>query len=222
MKRYQECILQLVKSLPEKESVLYWRSNAAVWLVVTIVVCTALLLWVQPLRPSLLEEWSQPRFFLEVSSGFLIFIISGLIVVLLGFPDSSESLLLRILSPLLIGMWVALVALGLVVPALEPSMVGKRPFCFYEGIVYGIIGFLIFSILSTRLVHLRPRWNSFCAAITAGFLPCVLMHLGCMYDPRHILKQHCTPLLIVGGVAFLIGPLIFFSPRARWNKRNNY
>jgi len=119
---------------------------------------------------------------------------------------SSKSIARRLFLPLLgVSIWVGFYLLGLVHPALEPSMAGKREFCYYETFVFAL------PIMFAGLIWARKQWplypmsTGLLIGLASGFVPALIMQFACMYDPQHILTDHILPGLSVGVVGALLG-----------------
>jgi uncharacterized membrane protein YdbT with pleckstrin-like domain len=109
--------------------------------------------------------------------------------------------------------WLAQYVIGLVSPALEPSMLGKRSYCLYETIIYAIPPILIGLFFIRRLYPLSLVRTAMSLSLAAGMLPALYMQLACMYEPSHILAFHILP----GMAMVLIGAAI----AALWRLRRH-
>jgi hypothetical protein len=169
-----------------------------------------------PLRPTAFEQLAtQPRFLAETALGVVALVVAALI----GFRAAVPGALTRrtaLAGLLLVGAWVACYVFGLVSPALEPSMLGKRPHCVVETFLFALPPLLVGLLLARRWYPLEPVRAGLWIGLTAGLLPALYMQLACMYIPRHILAFHIAPGL---AVAALAAPLawLFLSPRWRDN-----
>ncbi len=83
-------------------------------------------------------------------------------------------------------------------------MAGKRPFCLYEGLAYGMC--LYASLI--YLVNKRASISYAKVGMYAGFASCaltaVIMHVGCMYIPTHTLTHHIAPVFIMAIVGVIL------------------
>ncbi len=79
-------------------------------------------------------------------------------------------------------------------------MLGKRPFCALEIVVWGLPPVLVGLWLLRRRAAFERAWTG---ALLGAALPGLLMQLACMYDPAHILLHHLLPIgaLIALGAA---------------------
>ncbi len=167
-----------------------------------------------PLRPTALEQLAtQPRFLAETLLGAAALAVAALI----GFKASVPGALTRrmaLTGVLLVGTWVGCYVFGLISPALEPSMLGKRPHCVVETFLFALPPLLVGLLLARRWYPLEPVRAGVWLGLTAGLLPALYMQLACMYIPQHILLFHIAPGLAVAAVA---APLAWFvlSPRLR-------
>ena len=97
---------------------------------------------------------------------------------------------------------------GLASPALEPSMLGKRPMCFVETLIYSVPPLLALWFIQRRLYPLRPVASAMLAGLSSGLIPAVYMQFACMYEPLHILAFHIGPGLGVALIAALLPRLL--------------
>ena len=115
---------------------LLWLVGACAWV--------AAMTWLMgPLRPGVGEQLLHyPRFLFETVLGFTA--LSGAAVLLFrsALPGSSSRAALRLVLALL-GLWLASFLFGLVSPALEPGMHGKRPHCIFETYAYALPPLLV-------------------------------------------------------------------------------
>ena len=105
----------------------------------------------------------------------------------------------------LAGLWFAVLAFGLVDPALEPSMVGKRAHCFVETFVYSIPPLVLAFVMLRRRAALQTGWTGALAGLAAAAVPALMMEFACMYDPVHILTMHLSPVPVIAIVAAVLG-----------------
>ena len=160
-------------------------------------------------RPSFANDLTtSPRFLIE----FLL--LSGLsftyflLAISLTIPGSwAESNLkkVRYLSATLLIPLIAFLSYSLINPALQPSMLGKRTYCSEEILIYGIIteSLVVWFVFKKRALF-HPLITGVILSLAASFIPIALMHLGCMHDPLHIIKEHITPIAIVSLAGILL------------------
>ena len=97
----------------------------------------------------------------------------------------------------LLALWLANYVVGLVYPALEPSMLGKRDHCFSETLMFALAPAGLALLLGRRFYPLRPVYSTALFCLAAAMLPALYMQLACMYEPAHILQMHILPALLV-------------------------
>lgn len=156
-----------------------------------------------PLRPGALSQLAtEPRFLLECLLG--VAAIFG--ASLLAFRDSVPAALSRgftVGALFLVAFWLSQYVLGLVSPALAPSSLGERHFCYLETIFLALPPVLAGLFLVGRLYPLRPVRTAMALGLAAGMLPALYMQLACMYESVHILAFHILPglsIVLVGGI----------------------
>jgi hypothetical protein len=163
---------------------------------------------VQPLRPGVLDQLlASPRFAGETLFGLLAGGLAIWVAFAVGTPGRSQR---RWIALALGGLaiWASAYLYGLVSPALEPSMLGKRQICFLEVLLYGLPSLAVGLLLLRRLAPLE-RWSAgLLMGAAAGAMPGLLMQLSCMYVPAHILSHHLGPVVGLALLGALGGPLV--------------
>lgn len=174
------------------------------WVGAWIFVVVATLL-VQPMRPGFADQLlASPRFAAETLLGIVAGALAIGVAFAVGIPGwgSPRRRIALVLG--LLALWAGSYFYGLVDPALEPSMLGKRPLCFAEVLIYGF-PILVASLLLLRRLAPLERWSAgLVAGAAAGAIPGLLMQLACLYIPSHILIFHLAPALalaLLGGLA---------------------
>jgi hypothetical protein len=178
------------------------------WIGAWILVISATLA-VQPMRPGFTGQLlASPRFAIETLLGFVAAGLAIRAAFALGIPGWGSPRR-RITLPLaLLAFWASAYFYGLVNPALEPSMLGKRPHCFVEMLIYPV-PILIASLLLLRRLAPLNRWSAgFVAGAAAGAIPGLMMQLACAYIPSHILIYPIAPVLAVALLGALAGRLL--------------
>lgn len=145
---------------------------------------------------------TEPRFLLESLLGAAAILWTSL----LAFRAAIPAALTRQFAAggfVLVALWLAQYAIGLVSPTLEPSMVGKRSHCYFETMIYALPPILVGVYLIRRLYALRYVRTAMLLGLAAGMLPALYMQLACMYEPVHILFLHVLPglLMVLAGAA---------------------
>jgi len=176
---------------------------AMVWILLSAIYVVAVTRLFGPVRSGAYSQLAtDPRFLLESMLGLAaIFWIS-----LLAFRASIPGVLTRRFAAgglILMALWLAQYVIGLVSPALEPSMLGKRAHCFMETMIYAVPPILLGLFLIRRLYPLRFVRTAMSIGLAAGMLPALYMQLACMYEPSHILVFHIFPglLMVLAGAA---------------------
>jgi len=171
-------------------------------------VCTLTLL-VAPFRPGAFGQLaSSPHFALETLTGFAAGAASIAAGVFLGFPAGARVRRWAGVAFGLLGTWLAAHVLALWVPALEPSMAGKRAACVFEVLLYGLPPLLAGLFLLRRYATFQRALAGLLVGAAAGAVPALLMQLACMYLPEHILVFHLGPNAVLAAVGAALGPLI--------------
>jgi hypothetical protein len=183
------------------------RHLALVWWLGAWVFVVAATLAVQPLRPGVLDQLlASPRFAGETLFGLLAGALAIGVAFALGIPGRPRRWIALALG--LLALWASLYVYGLVNPALEPSMLGKRQLCFAEVLLYGVPTLVAGLLLLRRLAPLERSSAGLVVGAAAGAMPGLLMQLACMYVPAHILAFHIAPAVAVALLGALAGPLL--------------
>ena len=182
--------------------------SGGLWFLLSLVYVMAIAGLLGPLRSGAFEQIaSHPRFLGEMLLGL---VGAGCFVALAcqsAVPGRPERRLGWVAS--MAGfLWVGNFVVGLVAPALEPSMLGKRPHCYAETVIYALPPLFVLLYWQRRMFPLRPQLSAALAGLAAGILPAWYMQIACMYDPAHILRLHVLPGLLVVGLAVLVVKLL--------------
>jgi hypothetical protein len=182
---------------------------ALLWWIGAWILVVAVTLAVQPMRPGFAGQLlASPRFAIETLLGFAAGWMAIQTAFALGIPGWGSPRRRVALALALLAFWASAYLYGLVSPALEPSMLGKRPHCFVEVLIYGVPIMIAGLLLLRRLAPLG-RWSTgFVAGAAAGVIPGLLMQLACIYIPSHTLVYHIGPALIVALLGSLAGRLL--------------
>ncbi len=180
---------------------------AAGWLAFAGLTATAATLWLGSLRPGALGDLLvSPRFALEALAGLATALAAALAAAALARPRAASW---RLVGPPLaaLAVWLALVGYGLVDPALAPSMLGKRPYCVIETLVYAALPLLLGLAVARRLASLERGWCGALLALAAASIPALLMHFACMAEPAHVLRLHLAPMVALALLGIPLGRL---------------
>ena len=188
-----------VTSVNTRQSTLFWLGAAFTFAAI-------LALLTGPYRTDIGHDLLFSMQFLVES---LVGLASVILLIYTAFEfaiPSPRSITRRLLLPLLgVSIWIGFYLVGLVHPALEPSMLGKREFCYYETFVFAL------PLMFAGLIWARMQWpiypmsTGLLIGLAAGAVPALIMQFACMYDPQHILTDHILPGLSVGIVGALLG-----------------
>ncbi len=186
---------------------------ATTWFLLSAVYVVAVTHLFGPIRPGAYSQLgTEPRFLLETMLG----VAAILWISLLAFRSAIPAALSRRFVTgglVLMMLWLVQYVIGLVSPALEPSMLGKRNYCYYETVVYSLPVILAGLFFVRRLYPLRPVRTAMSVGLAAGMLPALYMQLACMYEPSPLLKLHILPGLLMVGVGAAIA--------TRWRLRHH-
>ncbi len=148
---------------------------ALLWWICAWAFVVAASLALQPMRPGFGDQLlASPRFAIETLLGLIAGGIAIQTAFALGIPGWGSPRR-RILSACaLLACWAGAYVYGLASPALEPSMLGKRPHCFVEVVVYGVPILIAGLLLLRRLAPLGRPSAGFAvgAAAPARFRGC--------------------------------------------------
>jgi len=184
---------------------------AIAWFALSAIYVVAVTQLFGPIRPGAITQLStEPRFLLETVLG----VAAILWFSLLAFRSAIPAALTRQFAAaglVLMALWLAQYVVGFISPALEPSKLGKRNYCYFETMVYSLPAILAGLFFIRRLYPLRPVRTAMSVSLAAGMLPALYMQLACMYEPAHILAFHILPGLLMVGVGAGIA--------ARWRSR---
>lgn len=174
------------------------------WLLVSAGWVVAMIHLMGPVRPGAFAQLvSEPRFLFECLLGAVAITWLGMAAFRAAIP-AVLSKSFAAAGLVLLSLWLAQYLIGLVSPALDPSELGKRSYCYLETMVYSLpaILFALFGI--RRLYPLHYLRTAMALSLAAGMLPALYMQLACMYEPLHILGFHLVPglsMVLVGAAA---------------------
>ena len=204
MNRHDALIEKLSRELAPVSPAPNVNRLATAWFLLSAVYVIALTHLVGPIRPGAFSQLAtEPRFLLESLLGAAAI----LWVSLLAFRAAVPAVLTRRFAAaglVLMALWLAQYVLGLVSPALEPSALGKRGYCFWETMAYAVAPILVALFLIRRLYPLRFVRTAMSVGLAAGMLPALYMQLACAYEASHILTFHIFPglMMVLVGAAF--------------------
>ncbi|UCE87378.1 MAG: DUF1109 family protein [Deltaproteobacteria bacterium] len=209
MRNRSELIRELSAGLGPAPRLRRPHQLALLWWIGTSVFVVIAMLAVQPMRPGFAGQLlASPRFAAETLLGILAGAFAIGVAFAVGIPGWGSPRRRIALSLGLLAVWASAYLYGLVDPALEPSMLGKRALCFGEVWIYGLPSLLAGLLLLRRLAPLE-RWGAgLVTGAAAGAIPGLLMQLACLYIPAHILTHHLAPALALALLGALLGPVL--------------
>lgn len=211
MKTTDELIGQLASELKPVTPVTGTCARSLLWLALSTVFALLAIHWYGPIRPGAIQQLlTHPRFLLEILLGSATIVVLALAGFRAAIPASSTPRL-AYAGLVMLALWLASYLVGIISPALEPSMLGKREHCVIETFVYGLPPALLGIVVCARLYPLDPAAMALRVGLAAGLIPALYMQLACMYDPVHALTLHMFPGILVGlgcaGLVWLLGRL---------------
>jgi hypothetical protein len=194
------------------------NTMAVVWFLLSAFYVVVVIHLFGPIRPGAFSQLAtEPRFLFESLLGVAAILWTSL----LAFRAAIPATLTKQFTAgglVLMAFWLAQYVIGLVSPALEPSMLGKRSYCLYETIIYAIPPILIGLFLIRRLYPLSLVRTAMSLSLAAGMLPALYMQLACMYEPSHILAFHILPglaMVLIGAAIAALWRLRRHGPNER-------
>jgi len=197
MSSREDLISALSSDLQSVRPVVNIDLMAAAWLVLSALYVVAATHWFGPIRPNAFSQLAaEPRFLVETLCGVAAITLTAFTAFRAAIPGALTSRF-AIVALVLMGVWLACYGIGLVSPALEPSMLGKRAHCIWETFVYGLPPVLLAFVFTRRLYPLQPLQTAMAFGLAAGMIPALYMQIACMYVPAHLLQFHILPGLMV-------------------------
>lgn len=204
----QSLIASLSTGLKPVRSQLPVDLMALLWLASSAAFVMAITHLFGPIRPNALTQLStEPRFLLETVLGVVAISYTAVVAFRSAVPGAASKWSI-LLAVALMALWLASYGIGLVHPALEPSMLGKRDHCVFETLMFAVPPACLAFLLTRRLYPLKPVYSALLFSLVAGMLPALYMQIACMYAPLHIIQMHIIPGLLVmllgGAIAWLL------------------
>jgi hypothetical protein len=173
---------------------------ALAWFLLSAIYVVAVTNLFGPIRPGAISQLgTEPRFLFESLLGVAAILWTSLLAFRSAVP-AALSKQFAVTGMVLMALWLAQYVIGFVSPALEPSRLGKRSYCYFETLVYALPVILTGLLLIRRLYPLRPVRTAMSIGLAAGMMPALYMQLACMYEPAHILAFHILPGLLMVAV----------------------
>ncbi len=170
---------------------------AVVWVLGSLLYVIAVAALWGPIRVNAIHQLlTVPRFLLESLTGLAAIALVACCAFRAAIPGRLQpSLPLAGLT--LLALWLLQYVIGLWLPALEPSMAGKRDLCWLQTGLFAVPPILVAFLTTKRLYPLRPWQTALGVSLAAGMLPALYMQLACVYIVPHILVYHLLPGLLV-------------------------
>ena len=209
---HQQLIAALAKELKPFKPV--WPSGrvALLWTIGGLGLTALVMSLLAPFRSGWVTQLvDSPRFGVEVAVFGLVIISLSFLIFSLGIPgEKTRNLTWVSLSTAIIA--TILFAYSFVDPSTTVSMSGKREDCFWEGLFFGTL--LMGSIIAfmRNRASFSPGIIGMLSGAVAGTVTTLLMHIGCMYEPYHILTHHVSVIGILGFVGYGIGTFTLRKP----------
>jgi hypothetical protein len=165
----------------------------------------ALALATGPLRDgSIATLTTTPRYTLEFMFAVLGSLTAMIAGLELGVPGESRVSRLALPAILSLGGWLAIVAYGVYDPAVETGILGRRPYCDVQTVLFAFPALGIgLVVLRRRALFMRTATGAL-MGLAAASAPAASMQFACVYDPQHALAHHLAPIglvAILGGLA---------------------
>ncbi|QFU74789.1 DUF1109 family protein [Halioglobus maricola] len=204
MRKSEQLIVRLAADMAPVQQIPDPGRWAGVWLLCSVVALVIAIHLTGPVRATAGEQlFSEWRFALEMLVGATAAVALATAAFQAASPGRLSSGFLKFAVGVGV-MWVAGFAFGLVSPALEPSMEGKRAHCVFESFFLGLLPLVAALTLQRKMYALNPVMAALLAGLAAGILPALYMQVACMYEPMHVLKFHVAPGLLLAVCAPLL------------------
>ena len=203
MNKYDELIANLSRDVAPVSPAPRVNMLAMIWFLLSAIYVVVATHMIGPARSGAFSQLAtEPRFLMESLLGVAAIMWTSLLAFRAAIPAALTRQFATV-GLVLIALWLAQYVIGLVSPALEPSMLGKRNHCYFETMIYALPPILIGLFLVRRLYPLRFVRTAMSLSLAAGMLPALYMQLACMYQPAHILAFHILPglLMVLAGAA---------------------
>ena len=204
---------QLIEHLVRDSAPVRWWQRATVvgtaWFLVAVayVVVTALL--TSPFRAGVGTQLLQhPLFLLETLVALLASVTVTHVAFALSVPGRISRARAWLMTTMALTAWLAFFAYGLVEPALDPSMAGKRHLCYVETMTLSLPPLLLGLVMIRRAYPVARGSTGFIIGAAAGMIPAMMMQLACMYIIDHILTHHIAPIAAVSLTGGLLGSFV--------------
>ncbi|MEH6518129.1 MAG: NrsF family protein [Halioglobus sp.] len=200
MKPRDDLIASLVDDLAPVRPIGNINALAILWLLISALYVVAIIHVFGPVRPGALDQLiGNGRFLFENLLGLASIVLVAVGAFRAAVPDANARRVGLSGVMMMLG-WIAMYAVGLLSPTFEPSMLGKREYCYIETLIYALPPMLVGGMMIRRLYPLQQVKVAWLVGLAAGMLPALYMQIACMYEPVHILKLHILPGLLAGVI----------------------
>ena len=204
MNAHDELIADLSRDLAPVSPPPNINALAALWVLASAAFVVVMTHLFGPIRPGAFAQLaSEPRFLFETLLGAAAIVWTGIAAFRAAIP-AALTRSFAMVGFVLMALWLVQYVFGLVNPALEPSVLGKRDHCYLETMVYSLPPIFVALLWVRRLYPMRYIRTAMTLGLAAGMLPALYMQLACMYEPSHILRLHVLPglaMVLVGAAA---------------------
>jgi hypothetical protein len=204
MREREQLINELVDDLSVKPKQMSIFKLALLWWAGTWAYVVLATLALGPLRSTVMHEINHNHHFqIESLTGLVASLLIALVAWYGSVPGALNKKLLVIGSALFVA-WISFYVVGYFFePALEPSMLGKRVYCYLEAFVCSFPPTLIACYQICKRFPLKLKQTGLLIGLAAGMIPALFMQFACMYEPTHILTHHILPGLINGIIGLV-------------------
>lgn len=188
-------INELVADLEPRKVLLPAEKRLGIIVVSQFIIVTMGMLLIQSFRPGFLESFKNLVFATEFILGTVAVITALYFALLYIVPGAAQKKTFWI-GPIVFLITASLIGLGLSHPHPDQMMLGKRPMCVLEVLIFGILPF-IHMLYLVKKGFLADSLRTFVAiGLGSALIPAILMHIACMYEPIHVLKYHLAPVIV--------------------------
>lgn len=183
-----------------------FRRNAMIWWALATLVTGGAMAVIAPFRSSVFDQLgSSSRFMLEALLGLIVCASVARAAFELGIPDIRSHYRRARLELTLLSVWILLFMIALVAPIFEPSMAGKREYCYLEAFLYSVPVTIAGIIAVRNLMPLNRAITGASVGFAAGLIPAYLMQFACMHEAWHIVSHHIFPTVGAGLIGAVLG-----------------
>jgi hypothetical protein len=141
---------------------------ATAWFLLSAIYVVAVTHLFGPIRPGAFSQLgTEPRFLMETILGVAAIFWASLLAFRSAVP-AALSKKFAVAGMVLMALWLAQYVLGFFSPALEPSRLGKRTYCYFETLVYALPVILTGLYFMRRLYPLSPMRTAMSIGRGAG------------------------------------------------------